>query len=323
MKLSIKFVALFLVTCLLTGALSGCKLRNEADDVIPEQTCNVYATFYPIYALAGLITDGVPDLQLNCLTQPMDGYFRSYSLSDWDMSLLMQSADVVLAGGQGLESFETMLYVLGENGPAVVTVLNDAAFTSAKAANAISEDSHWLDANPNTYMRIDGAIAITEQIAAGLSILYPESVERYSENLELAKNRLESLQKDMHDRTGDLRGQRVIVMNEALIYTAQEFELDMEMCYARESGEGIYDRDLEKCIELLNGCEARVILIEKQAPEALRNALETAGFRVAALDVLSTRRMTEGSEGYFEAQRENARALAAAFGREVELVVAE
>jgi len=55
---------------------------------------------------------------------------------------------------------------------------------------------------------------------------------------------------------------------------------------------------------------AKVVLIEKQAPKALIDALEAEGFAVAKIDILSTCRETDGSDGYFEAQRANARAVA-------------
>ena len=319
MKLLIKSIALILGACLLAAALSGCGLHAEEEVPQEPEALSVYATFYPIYALTSLVADGVPDLQVNCLTQPMDGCLRSYSLSDWDLALLMQSADVVIAGGRGLEAFESTLYALGENGPAVTSVLYNLELATVKPANETGEDSHWTDENPHIYMTIDGAIAIAERIAANLAVLDPKYGDLYDQNLQEAKNRLESLRTEMHEVAGGLQGQKVIVMNEALVYAAQEYGLDVELCYARESGEGIYDRDLEASIELLSTCDARVILLEKQAPEALRRALEEAGFRVAALDVLSTRRASEGAEGYFETQLANARALAAAFSKELEV----
>ena len=319
MKLLIKSIALLLGMCLLAAALSGCGLHAEEEVPQEPEALNVYATFYPIYALTALVADGVPDLQINCLVQPMDGCLRSYSLSDWDLALLARSADAVIAGGRGLEAFESTLYALGENGPAVTSVLYNLELATVKPANETGEESHWTDENPHIYMTIDGAIAIAERIAANLAVLDPKYGDLYDKNLQEAQNRLESLRIEMHEVAGGLQGQKVIVLNEALVYAAQEYGLDVELYYARESGEGIYDRDLEACIELLSTCDARVILLEKQAPEALRRALEEAGFRVAALDVLSTRRASEGAEGYFEAQLANARALAAAFSEELEV----
>lgn len=324
MKLLIKSIALLLGACLLAGALSACELGAAKEEASPDgDALSIYATFYPLYALAALITDDVPDLQLNCLAQPMDGSFRTYNLSDWDLALLMQSADAVISGGRGLEGFESTLYALGENGPAITGVLYNLELVAVESINETGEDSDLTEENPHIYMTIDGAITIVERIAANMSVLDPEYSELYSKNLENAKNRLESLREEMHTLTGDLQGRKVIAMNEALIYTAQEFGLDVELYFARESGSGLYDQELEDCIETLSACEARVILIEKQAPEAFRKALEAAGFRLVTLDVLSTRRADEGVEGYFEAQRANARALAETYSVNAGLEVDE
>lgn len=310
MKLIDKLIALALCICALTGLLAGCAGPDEKK----EEPLSIYASFYPIYALAELIAADVPDLHLNCLVQPQDGCLRNYELSDWDLALLAQ-ADAVIAGGRGLEGFEAILYALGDDGPAVASVLYNMELETRESVNA-GEESHWADPNPHIYMRIDGAIEIAERIAANLSLLYPQHGDQFAQNLDDAENRLRSLQEEMHDLVGDLRGSKVIVMNEALLYTAGEFELEAELCFDRESGEGFYDQELEDCISLLQGCEARVVLIEKQAPQALCAALEAVGYRVARMDVLSTRRADEGAEGYFEAQRANARALADAFAAE-------
>ena len=78
-------------------------------------------------------------------------------------------------------------------------------------------------------------------------------------------------------------------------------------------GGGLYDESLEKCLEKLRSTDAKVILIERQAPQGLVAALESVGYSVARIDIMSTRREEEGFEGYVEAQRENAAAIRAAY----------
>ena len=58
-----------------------------------------------------------------------------------------------------------------------------------------------------------------------------------------------------------------------------------------------------------------MVLIERQAPQALIEALEAAGYAVARLDVMSTHREGEGFDQYIEIQRGNAQALRDAFDR--------
>jgi len=299
-------ICMALLACLMTGCTKQKPQMAERDDVL-----DVYASFYPIYAIADMICGDVSNVRLNCLVQPQDGCLRAYALSDWDLALL-DSADALLIGGRGLESFETLLYTLGENGPAVSGLLYDMELREFETAFE-DEESHWTGGNPHIYMHTDGAIRTAERIAGSLGMLNAGNREKYAANLETAKDKLMALQAEIRAENALIEGKNVIVMNEALLYVADEFGLKVEKCIERESGEALYDHSLDACIRELKGCEARVILIEKQAPEAFCRALEDAGYDLIYLDVLSTHRADEGYEGYLEALRQNADAIYAAF----------
>lgn len=307
MKRLVKYCACLL--CL--SLLAGCGVKKEA--VPADDTLSVYATFYPFYALAQLLTEGVEDVQLNCLVQPQDDCLRDYQLSDWDLALV-SAADAVIAGGCGLESFESLLYMLGESGPMVSSVLYDMDLAQLAAANTQADsESHWLGENPHLYMSIDGAADIARRIAASLILLDPGQEALFQANLEQTEAKLSQLQTEVDEILSDVRGEGVIVMNEALVYAAQSYGVKIDLCYDRDSGEGLSGTDLEECLKLLGQSGARVIMIERQAPQSLCEALEAAGYAVAPMDILSTRRADEGSEAYFSAHRENARILKKAF----------
>ena len=297
---------------LLALVLSGCRpLVADA----PE-TLSVYATFYPICALTEAVARDVPDLTLNCLVQPQDGCLRSYELSDWDLSLLA-SADAVIAGGRGLESFESTLFGLGEQGPAVSAVLyNLELMNGRKTHGGSEEDSHLDGPNPHLYMSIDGAKQIVESVSAMLLTMDPGYESQYIDNETRALKALDALKAEMRDIAGDTEGQRVILMNEALVYAARDYGLSVAGQFDRESGAALYDAELSECLETLAGLDARVVLIEKQAPLSLVQALEQAGYSVARIDILSTHRGDEGFEGYIGAQKNNARAIRRAFDGE-------
>ena len=294
----------------LSASLSGCKQVQSAQNEEKTQSISLYATFYPIYALSALIVEDVPDVSLYCLVQPQDGCLRDYQLSDWDLALLVRGADAVIAGGRALESFESSLTSLGEDGPAVSTLMYNMELKQVSAVN-VEEDSesHWADANPFIYMDVDGAIELCQRIAAHMATLDPKYQSQYCANYESAKTRLEGLKADMLAAAGDCGGTKVIVMNEALVYTADMFGLDAQMYYARESGEDIEGTDLDTCLETLGGCDAKYILIEQQAPAALCSALEAAGYVLIKMDTLSTGKASDGVEGYFDAQLANAAAI--------------
>ena len=298
-------------TLMLALMLSGC--RPLVEDA-PKQL-SVYATFYPIYALTDAVTQGVPDLTLHCLAQPQDGCLRSYALSDWDLYLL-SSADAVIAGGRGLESFEGMLFGLGESGPAVSAVLYNLELIHTHAQ--AEEGSHLDGLNPHLYMSVDGAKQIVESAAAMLQTLDPGYETTYIENEREALQRLDALRDEARRIVGDATGKKVILMNEALNYVAGDYGLEVAGQFDRESGVALYDDELRQCLETLKGYDAGIVLIEKQAPAGLREALEENGYRVALVDILSTHRAAEGFDGYIQAQLNNARAIRRALDTEAD-----
>ena len=294
----------------LTFVLSGCRpLVTDATKAL-----SVYATFYPIYALTDAVMAGIPDTALHCLVQPQDGCLRNYQLSDWDISLLASGADAVILGGRGLESFESTLTGWGETGPAVSAVLYNQELYNAGQTHAQSEeDSHLEGANPHLYMSVDGAKRIIEAISGAMMAFDPRYGDQYAKNEAAAMEKLDALSERIQGISVHLSDKKVILMNEALIYVAQDYGLEAAEWIDRESGEAYYGTELEDCLSRLKKSGARVVLIEKQAPASLVRALKDAGYSVAKIDTLSTHREGEGFDTYIDAQMVNAVAIEGAF----------
>ena len=282
--------------------------------MVPEDgEITIYATVYPMYALADAVLRDVPNVRLNCLVQPQDGCLRRYELSDWDRAVLGE-ADAVIAGGRGLESFEGALFALGGDGPAVTAALyNLPLYNPATDSHDGESESHWEGPNPHLYMSVDGAKRIVESIAASMLTMDPDYGDLYEKNAREAGEALDALWEALSAAVDAISGQPVILMNEALVYVARDYGLDVVGQIERESGEALYDEALEKCLDTMRESGARVALIERQAPAAFVRALEEAGFRVARLDILSTRSEAAGFETYLNVQRANAAALQEAY----------
>jgi ABC-type Zn uptake system ZnuABC Zn-binding protein ZnuA len=104
-------------------------------------------------------------------------------------------------------------------------------------------------------------------------------------------------------------------MSEALIYVARDYELEVADWIERETGSAFGDNELTMWFERLDKADVNVVLIEKQAPQALVESLEAHGFTVALIDVLSTHVEGEGFDSYLEAQSNNTQAILEAFER--------
>lgn len=301
--------AMISVLILMGMLLSGCAPLMETDDAL-----DIYTSFYPIYALMDGLTEGIPDMTIHCLVQPQDGCLREYALSDWDLYMLASSADGVIIGGRGLESFESTLFSWGEQGPAVSAILYNLELYNQDEGDATDEESsHFEGANPHLYMSLEGARTMLESLEATLISLDPQYAHIYADNLMRTQKDISALQDRVKVIAEAISGEKVVVMNEALVYVAEDYNLEIDQIYPRESGEGLYDQALSECLETLSLSEAKVILIEKQAPQNFKAALANAGYTVAALDVLSDHQASEGFEGYLQAQQQNMDAICKAF----------
>ena len=298
-----------LFACCLIAAL----LLTGCHPLVPnqEKALNIYATFYPIYALTEELMRDVPDAELHCLVQPQDGCLRSYQLSDWDLYLL-STADAILCGGRGLESFEDVLFSLGKSGHAVSALLYNLNLYKGEA-HSEREDSHLSGDNPHLYMSISGAKQLVEAICGTLMTLDQRYALQYQENEAKATAALEALEAETRELMEEYAGESVVIMNEALIYLCTDYGLNIADCVERESGEAFYGEQIEQLIQRLKATGTSIVLTEKQTPVSLTSTLEEAGFHLALLDVMSTHTEADGFDAYLEIQKNNACAIAQAF----------
>lgn len=299
-----RFLILFLALAVAVSC-SGCTPLMDAD---PE-TLSIYASFYPIYALTEMIVEGVPDLKMHCLVQPQDSCLRNYSLSDWDLYLLSYGADAIVLGGGGLESFSDALRQSAEQTHAIVEALAGLKLAENPEIERDETLSHWEGDNPYLYLSVDGAMEILHNLTDALSVMDPRYTEKYEANLTTALAEMDKLSVEIEGVRPMSRGKKAALLNEAMLYIAEDYEMEIAAVVPRESGENLAQSELEECVKQLKSGNVEVVLIEKQAPQSLIAVLESAGFKVAQIDTMGTRRESEGSDGFFEAQRKNIQAI--------------
>lgn len=272
------------------------------------ETTTVYTTFYPIYALTNAIVDGAENIEVRCLVQPQDGCLRSYALSDWDIYMLAYSADALIAAGNGLEGFSQQLEVMGESSLPVAEVMYGMnAYEITERMNA--EESHFSGEIPYQYLSPEYAEEIADRIHASMVVLSAENAEVFDRNLETVKKQLEEIRTSNVEQTMACNDIPTAVLNEALFYPALDVGMNVVAWYERESGEMLYGKNLQECLDALKEAAAEVVIVERQAPSALVNTLETNGFAVAKLDTMSTLGENDGTQGYFDVLMSNYTAL--------------
>lgn len=297
------FVLLILLPALM---LSGCAPVVKEEEI--PKTYSVYASFLPVFLLADpIIGENIPNMNLHLLIQPQDGCMRSYELSDWD-NYIAANADALILFGNGFETFESAVMSYTDGGPAVISAISSLVLDSFGEPD--NTESHLSGANPWMFLSVDGAIQITEAICANMIQLDPDYEEEYLDNLDKAVQKLEALKSDMKSALdGKNLSKPVALAHEGLGYLAREMGLNVAAYLDREPGAYPDDSERAKMLDILSASGAKAVLLEKQAPKSLVNALESAGYEIALIDTLSTGTASRGDSAYFERMYENAMAI--------------
>jgi len=294
-------IALLMLLC--AALFTGC-VRIDMPDPEPQ---TVWASFYPVYALAAGVVSGVPNLTLSCIAQPQDGCIRAYSLSDWDAALV-SGADLFIIGGRGLESWESTLTA---GSVPVLTAMENLPLIGADEA-VTDESGHFDGPNPWIFLSVDGARSVTAAIAGGMAGLDPDFADLYAENLAAMNARFDALEADIGSALAgaDLPG--AILMQEGLCYFAQDTGIPAYIEIEREAGADMSDIEFADALSVMAESGYTLVLIERQAPQGLVRALEKEGYTVVLIDILTDHSPAEGPDGYFTAMLQNAQALAGA-----------
>jgi len=290
------------ILMLLCAALfSGC-VRIDLPDPEPQ---TAYASFYPVYALAAGVCENVPGLTLTCLTQPQDGCLRSYSLSDWDAARLAD-ADMLVLGGRGLESFESSIV---QSGMPYLTAMDNMPLLQN---GDMQEDDHFTGDNPWYFLSVEGARSICSVIAGGMAQLDPDFADMYAQNLQKMLARFGDLQAKTDALLAGRQMPGAILMQEGLCYFAQDMGIAEYVEIRREAGADMSQNELEDALAQMAQSGFSLVLIERQAPQGIVEAIESEGYTVVLIDILTDHSQSEGTEGYFSAMLRNAQALAGA-----------
>ena len=124
---------------------------------------------------------------------------------------------LVIAGGRGLESFESTLQSLGAGGPVVaLTLYNTELYGQGEeAAGGEGRPLHRREPAPVHGHRRREA---SSKALPAPPELYPQHAEAVFCNMPAGEERLDALETQMRSVAADAEGGRVIIMNEALVY---------------------------------------------------------------------------------------------------------
>lgn len=271
----------------------------------PEETFLVYASAYPVYALASMILKDIPGMELRMLLQPQDVGLSSYALSDWDIALI-DGCDVLMLNGGGYEGFEASV----NSGDKIVISTVSGLKYSMDDVKVLTADGEETDAkdNPWLFLCVDGAVQMAEAITANMLAVDEAYTQEYYRNLGSAREYLDKIDKEI--RATALDGTiKVAAGHKALYYTAKETGVQCDLVIDRLPAQEMNDEALSAILALLQENGIGVILLESQAPNEISAYFEENGIKVIKLDIMTSLTEKDGIEAYGETLIKNARIL--------------
>ena len=266
-------IAVLVIICFAICAFA----YNKRQEINEENRLKVVTSFYPIYVAALNITDNVPGVAVNNLSEPQTGCLHDYQLTSDDVKLL-STADVSLVNGGGMESFlDTAEFA--KKYPKLKVVSIDENLPKEQ----LDED------NAHYWMNLDFYEIYVQKIAIALADIDPEHSLEYMENYRAYADKVDELIEQAKIINAAANTNGVILLHEAFGYLADELGLDTKMVLDLDDGAEVSPSDLSKACELINDGEAAYILGESTYGSAIAKTIEDeTGLYTIFIDPLTT-----------------------------------
>jgi zinc transport system substrate-binding protein len=279
-----------IITLFAAGLIAGCSSSHVASS-----NFTIITSFYPLYIMAENVTAGVDGITLVDLAPPTIGCLHDWSPSTEDFKKLAQ-ADIFLTQGAGMEGFLDRV-VAGYPSLKVVHLSDGIPFI---VSNNIP--------NPHTWLNVDYAIIMVQNLASALASADPPHAVQYNHNAAAYIAKLTSLRDEMKTALAPYAGTAIITFHEAFPYFAQEFGLVIVAVVEREPGSEPSARDLADLISMIRAKGIKTIFVEPQYPSQVADTIaRETGVRILTLDPAVTG--SNDPDAYLAAMRANMKAL--------------
>ena len=166
----------------------------------------IVTSFYPIYIMTLNITNGIDGIEVLNMSEINNGCIHDYTLTTSDLKKI-EKADIFIENGKGMESFSDKIVNSNSNIKIIETAQN---------VTDIIKDEEEI--NAHLWTSIDNYILQVEEITNKLKELDTDNSNKYSENFEKYKTKLEELKSEYKSKLGNLEGKKVISLNESFSY---------------------------------------------------------------------------------------------------------
>ncbi|MCR5273579.1 MAG: metal ABC transporter substrate-binding protein [Lachnospiraceae bacterium] len=206
---------MLIVIAVLSYALTSVYVTNSKGNKT-EDNIKVVTSFYPVYIAAMNVMDGAENVTLENLSEPQTGCLHDYQLTPADMKLL-ESADVFLVNGGGIESFLADVAEAYEN-LEIKYVTDGIDFI---------EDEE--ETNAHVWMDIDNYLIEVENICDLMSEIDPDNKEIYESNRDAYMESLNELVEEKEELGSAVseNGMSAALLQESFVYLCETLGVDV------------------------------------------------------------------------------------------------
>ena len=278
-----KKICLFLILLLLL--LSGCSKA---------ESFQIAASTLPVYEFTTILCEGT-NISVSRLITEEVSCLHDYTLQVKQMRAV-ESADVVILNGGGLEDFLTDVLI---NADRVIDASKDLELSCGH-----HHEGHQHAHDPHIWLSPEKAKQMSQAIFEELSNLYPSHREQFAVNLTVLFAKLDALQAYGETELQHLQTRNLITFHDGFTYFAESFGLHILKAVEEESGSEVSAKELIEIIDLVNLNQLPAIFTETNGSTAAAKVISAeTGTNIYKLD------MAMAGDSYFDAMYHNIRTV--------------
>lgn len=267
----------------------------------------IAATTWPVYQFTAAVCEG-SDLTVTQVVTGQISCLHDYTLTVRQMQAI-EDADLVIMTGCELEEFmEDAL----EGASDVIECCGGITLLESDECREHHEEAHGHHTDcfdPHIWMDPGNAAIMVQNIAAELSLRYPDYADLFSQNAAAYCQQLEDLKTYGEQTLHDLSCRELITFHDGFAYFAQAFDLTILAALEEEDGAMASAKTLEEIIGLVEEHDLPAIFIEAFGSDSAATVIcAQTGVGVYTLS------MAMSGEDYITAQRRNIDAVKEALG---------
>lgn len=305
--------------------------KDDGDQVTEtgDEKISVVTSFYPVYVLTQNITDQIPNIKVDSLTDFSAGCLHDYQLTTNDMKLL-SNADVFIINGGGMEGY---LADVIDNYPSmtVIDLSMDIPMIESMEHEGEENPHVWLD--PELYLlqinNVSKALEkyingietesdlninqVNSNISSDIIDMIKSNTSVYIEKVDLIVNEMNLILDLVKDRAINKEiSNKVVIFHDAFAYLANKAGLDVAHVVEIDEENPLSAGEIAEVIDLIKEENIQYLFTEEQHDSTISDRIhEETGANVYIIDSAVT---GDGSkDSYLDAMRHNIDTLNKAF----------